>query len=290
LPVKETDKNLDHNKMPGLYTAGVFSIALPALFLLFYFQLPHSASIMSLLFYYILPIQAVTIIIATYILGHRVIPAAAGLNMASAAGAYLLWGQYSDPVFPFLLTLLIYSFAGAVIVACLKKKEQEKHDNLEWLSAVDCMTEVYNHRYFHQRLAEELARAKRTKSNVSVAFVDLDHFKHYNDQNGHIMGDMILKKTAAFLDCETRVHDIVCRYGGDEFVIILPDTTADETEAIATRLVSDYCLLELPGRFNTGTRLTLSIGVSACPGDSREIGELINQADTALYRAKALSI
>ncbi len=287
MPVKRIDKNLNHSKKPGLFTAGVFSVAVPALLLLFYFQLPHSAGIFNLLFYYVLPIQAVAIIIAAVIIGYRIIPTVAGLNLISAAGAYLLWGQYSDPVFPLLLTLLICSLAGAVLVACLKSKQQEKHDNLKWLSAVDCMTEVYNHRYFHQRLAEELARAKRTKSNVSVAFVDLDHFKQYNDQNGHIMGDMILKRTAAFLDHETRVHDIVCRYGGDEFVIILPDTTDDETEAIANRLVEDYRLLALPGRFNTGTRLTLSIGVSAYPGDSSEIGELVNQADTALYRAKA---
>jgi diguanylate cyclase (GGDEF)-like protein len=288
LPAKRTDRNLNHFIRPGLYTAGIFSLAFPALFLLFYFQLPHSAGILSLLFYYILPIQAVAIIVAAFIAGHRIIPAAAGLNLASAAGSFLLWGQNQDSVFPLLLTLLACSLAGAIIVAFLKQKDQEKHENLKWLSAVDCMTEVYNHRYFHQRLAEELARAKRTKSNVSVAFVDLDYFKQYNDQNGHIMGDMILKKTAAFLDRETRVHDIVCRYGGDEFVIILPDTTADETEAIATRLVRDYRLLALPGRFTAGTRLTLSIGISDYPGDSREIGELVNQADTALYRAKAL--
>jgi diguanylate cyclase (GGDEF)-like protein len=288
LPAKGTDRNLNHFKKTGSYTTGVFSVVLPALLLVFYFQLPYSANILSLLFYYLLPIQAVAIIIAAFMLGPRMIPAAAGLNLASAAGSYLLWGQYSDPFFPLLATLLASSFAAAVLIAWLQQKEQEKHENLEWLSAIDCMTEVYNHRYFHQRLAEEMARAKRTKSNVSVAFVDLDYFKEYNDQNGHIMGDMILKKTAAYLDCETRVHDIVCRYGGDEFVIILPDTTAEETEFIANRLVSDYRLLALPGRFNADTRLTLSIGVSAYPGDSREISELINQADTALYRAKAL--
>ncbi len=287
MPAKGTDRNLNHLKKPKLYTAGVFSVALPALLLLFYFQLPHSAGILSLLFYYVLPIQSVAIIVVAFIIGPRIIPAAAGVNLASAAGAYLLWGQNPDSVFPLLITLLVCSLAGAVLIACLQQKEQEKHDNLEWLSAIDCMTEVYNHRYFHQRLAEELARAKRTKSNVSVAFVDLDYFKQYNDQNGHIMGDMILKKTAAFLDRETRVHDVVCRYGGDEFVIIMPDTTADETEAIATRLVKDYRLLALPGRFSAGTRLTLSIGISDYPGDSTEIGELINQADTALYRAKA---
>ena len=238
---------------------------------------------------YLIPAISIIAIFTAYFLGLTGLFIAIAINLSAAAAVYSGTVPGAAANIPLIIALLAYSTAGSVIIACLTRNDRADRQNLEWLSAIDCLTEVYNHRYFQQRLAEEMARAMRSKSALTLVFVDVDYFKSYNDINGHIMGDIALKKTASFLNRETRIHDIVCRYGGDEFVIILPETDTADAAVITRRLVenyANYALGEMPGRSATDAALTLSIGLSSYPNQGQSIKELIQQADKALFAAK----
>ncbi len=235
---------------------------------------------------YIIPALAVISMISSFFFTSGGLIITLTANSAAAAIIFNRLPSVPDTLHSTLFAILIFSSAGSVLIAYYKNNERASRENLEWLSAVDCLTETYNHRYFQIRIAEEVARAERNKSSLALIFVDIDHFKQFNDQSGHIMGDVVLKKTAAFLNEKTRIHDIVCRYGGDEFVIILPDSDAGIAAIISERLVNGYPLLEMPSRHNMPAQLTLSIGVSDYPHSSSNLELLISQADTALYMAK----
>lgn len=236
--------------------------------------------------FYLLSAIAILAIVATYLYGSAGLIIGLPVITIAALTLFIQLPSIPETAHPQLFALLGYSAAGSILIAFFMKKEKSKRENLEWLSAIDPLTEVYNHRYFQQRLNEEIARAERNKSPLALIFVDVDHFKEYNDQNGHVMGDQALKKTAAFLDEVTRVHDVVCRYGGDEFVIILPECDAINAAVISERLVNSFNLLDLPGRMSSNVNLTLSMGVSDYPNYSLDMEELIHQADRALYMAK----
>ena len=263
-----------------LYAAAAAICGVVFLYLLPLFSATESALVG------LIPGVAIAAILLAYHFGVNGLAAGMALNLSAAAATLFSDEQISSTVLTALLLVLLYSAAGATVIFFWRKKELAGQQNLRWLSATDSLTQVYNHRYFHQRLEEELSRARRTKTEVSLAFIDLDKFKQYNDQNGHIMGDQALKKTAAFLDRETRLSDIVCRYGGDEFVIILPDTSAEETALIAGRLGEHYKQCKMPAAAGSQTSLTLSIGISSSPGRAADHDELIRQADRALFTAK----
>ncbi len=238
-------------------------------------------------FFFILPGIAVAAIIASALFGYAGLIPALFTNIFCAL--VLVGGLHTGEaksIYPALLSLLFFSTVGSVIVALLKGKDKSDRENLEWISVIDGLTEIYNHRYFQQRLSEEISRAERNRTPLALAFVDIDYFKQYNDLNGHILGDTVLKKVAAFLNRATRGHDVVCRYGGDEFVIILPDTDAAGAAQITGRLIEEFRSQKMPGEMNVDHPLSLSIGVSAYPRPGETKKELLHQADQALFLAK----
>ncbi len=159
-------------------------------------------------------------------------------------------------------------------------------ENNRRLANTDGLTGVYNHRYLHQQLDQEIERADRYGRRLSLVMADIDHFKAYNDTFGHPGGDAVLIAVADILRQVSRSADFVGRYGGDEFVLILPETPASEARIVAERARRYVEAIHLPaGGRVAGARVTLSLGVAEiAPTGGKE--ELIEAADAALYQAK----
>jgi diguanylate cyclase (GGDEF)-like protein len=153
------------------------------------------------------------------------------------------------------------------------------------LAITDGLTKLYIHRYFQQRLDEEMKRALRYGSEVSLILTDIDHFKNFNDTYGHQQGDRVLKEVAKIMRDSMREVDIVARYGGEEFTVICPEKSCDEIIIPAERLRRN---VEEAQFFINGERvpITISLGISTFPADATEKKMLIERADQALYYAK----
>jgi diguanylate cyclase (GGDEF)-like protein len=151
----------------------------------------------------------------------------------------------------------------------------------------DPLTGFFNHRYLHERLAEEILRAQRSREPLAVLMLDLDDFKLVNDTLGHLFGDEILRWTAEQIRAGIRANDIPTRYGGDEFAVILPATTADEACLVGERILGTLADNPYAAQDHGPIPVTASIGTAAFPAQGRTPRELIAAADLALYRVKA---
>ncbi len=163
---------------------------------------------------------------------------------------------------------------------------------------VDPLTDVYNYRYINQRMAEELERAKRYNLNLSLLFADVDFFKNVNDNIGHHGGNDVLMHIAGILNNSTqksispqlklRKTDIVARFGGEEFIVLAPETSKKDAFTLAERIRSTVESYNFPHlEANPESKITVSIGVAAFPEDDIENpGDLLKKADLAMYEAK----
>jgi diguanylate cyclase (GGDEF)-like protein/PAS domain S-box-containing protein len=159
-----------------------------------------------------------------------------------------------------------------------KRLEQE----LRRLSATDPLTGLYNRRHLAEALAKELDRARRHQLPLSLLMCDVDHFKQFNDRHGHECGDQVLQMVAQHLSAALRTHDLPCRYGGEEFVAVLPSTSQSGAYSVAERLRRDIAVTE-----TNGLHVTVSIGVASFPWVAAGSPQaLIEAADRALYDAK----
>jgi diguanylate cyclase (GGDEF)-like protein/PAS domain S-box-containing protein len=150
----------------------------------------------------------------------------------------------------------------------------------------DPLTGLYNRRYMEEMLERETLRAVRADQGLGVLMLDLDHFKNFNDTYGHDAGDTILRESAAFLLKSVRAEDIVCRFGGEEFIVILPVADLKVTQARADRIRSKLRELPVLHQGQSLGMVTVSIGVAELPQHGTSRKELIEAADAALYRAK----
>jgi two-component system, cell cycle response regulator len=163
----------------------------------------------------------------------------------------------------------------------------EANQRLAQLAITDGLTGLYNHRYFQERLANEVERSNRTLLPLSLLMIDVDHFKRYNDVNGHPAGDTLLRELAQILTEGRRLNDAVARYGGEEFAILLVDTPGQGAALLAEQLRHRVEEREFAHRASQpGGRLTISLGMATCPDDAKHPADLITIADKALYRAK----
>ncbi len=186
-----------------------------------------------------------------------------------------------------LMSLLLVASARVVgrLVGRIRTREAElvaANARLSELSARDPLTQLFNRRHLMSRLEDELARVRRGHA-LAVIMVDLDRFKRVNDEHGHERGDEVLKRIAAALAGATREVDVPGRYGGDEFVVLLPDTGAADARSVAERLVA--AVRGVGESFDAERPVTASVGVAvASPSD--EPRALIRRADERAYRAK----
>lgn len=155
----------------------------------------------------------------------------------------------------------------------------------EELSITDGLTGVYNYRYLRSALDREVARARRFREEFCVIMLDVDHLKDYNDVHGHLQGSEVLRRLAQVVTGELRASDILAKYGGDEFVVILPQTERAGGETLAERIRAAVEAHEFPGE-GDGIRITTSMGISQFPEDGESTRELLEAADTTLYSAK----
>ncbi len=170
----------------------------------------------------------------------------------------------------------------------MTKELEEKNRILNNLANIDGLTGVYNHRYFQNALDQEISRAIRQKSDLSLLLIDIDHFKSFNDTYGHQVGDFVLIEFAKTLKKHIRRYDILARYGGEEFAIILPETSSEDALVVSEKLrsaIEDYAFREKAAEYH----VTASFG-QACnnPASDSDFSKntFISQADQALYAAK----
>lgn len=162
-------------------------------------------------------------------------------------------------------------------------EELRLEQELRVLSTTDGLTGLFNRRHLEETLRTELVRAKRTRLPVSVLMFDIDHFKRFNDTYGHDQGDRVLKAVAAAVRGVVRETDIPCRYGGEEFLVILPATNGGEALSLSEHLRAFVESMEVDG-----LRVTISIGVATVPDiDAADADALVAAADGGLYAAKA---
>ncbi len=176
------------------------------------------------------------------------------------------------------LLTLISGQAAPAIHKHLMYKEMER------LAITDTLTSLYNRRHFQERLAGETQRTRRYGHGFSIVLMDIDNFKRLNDSCGHGVGDAVLKEFAALIKRCARSSDVVARFGGDEFVMLLPCTDRGAAVAAAERIraVVENCT------FPRRKKLTVSMGVASFPDDAEDGAETVTRADEALYAAKRL--
>lgn len=159
---------------------------------------------------------------------------------------------------------------------------KERAGEFEQLSVTDALTGLLNRRYIEQRLNEEVKRSNRHGYPMSFIMLDVDHFKSYNDTFGHPAGDEALKIVAQVIRDTLRGADVAARFGGEEFAILLPQTTDDEAANIAERVRHNVDMTEFPSR-----KVTISVGVASCSSELCSTIDLVSAADKALYSAKS---
>ena len=191
---------------------------------------------------------------------------------------YNLWIEVVMPMFVILITFAISYLAKYL----LKSRDFEYQYKL---ATTDGLTELYNHRYFQDTLKKEIDLSKRYEHEFSLIIIDIDFFKKFNDKYGHQVGDTVLKTVAQILKKNTRATDYVCRYGGEEMSIILPQTSRKEAMINAQRICKAVAENTLKVG-NTEVNITISLGVSTFPKDGETPQKIIECADKALYYAK----
>jgi diguanylate cyclase (GGDEF)-like protein/PAS domain S-box-containing protein len=149
----------------------------------------------------------------------------------------------------------------------------------------DPLTGLYNRRYLAEMLEHELARVKREKKPMSVIVTDIDHFKKINDNYGHQVGDEFLRKIANLISSHTRSSDIACRYGGEEFLLVMPGTSVKSAVKRAEELRLECAQIQIPYE-NKKLSVTLSFGVASYPAHGQGAEEIVIKADKALYKSK----
>jgi len=179
---------------------------------------------------------------------------------------------------------------ASIIAICLENVIS--NEMLKYIGLTDALTGVYNRRYIDRRLVEEIARARRQASRISLLYIDVDHFKRVNDTVGHQGGDEVLREVATRVKNELRISDALARFGGEEFVALLIDADIESATMVANRIRES--VVGMPVELASGQLLTVSVSIGVATLDDFErdhtiegvAQQLVAHADSALYQAK----
>jgi diguanylate cyclase (GGDEF)-like protein len=182
---------------------------------------------------------------------------------------------------------LVESVASHASVALDRTDYYQRSEDLRKISITDPLTDLYNRRFFQDRINEEIERSRRHGLPVSLIMLDIDNFKHYNDTYGHLAGDEALRLIAATIKNSVRNIDRVARYGGEEFAVILPMTEISAARDIAERVRSGVAGRYFPDdALRAAVKMTASLGIASFPQHADNLLDLVGSADKALYMAK----
>lgn len=212
------------------------------------------------------------------------------LNIINCINLYFLYNLLNELIYFHMASFRFVSIALSGLVYLLSKRQTKYIEKLKQNSSLDSLTEIFNHRYFQDRLEIEFIRAKRMKLELGIIMMDIDNFKRYNDTYGHKSGDVILFETAQIIKQAARPQDVVCRYGADEFVIILPYLNKDSIDKAAEDIHKAYKDYIDKREDAKELSISISLGYSSYPNIASTKDELLSQADTALYHAKQQGI
>jgi len=193
---------------------------------------------------------------------------------------------------------------GYVVIKGMKGEDKEKvvilghqlalglrrihlYEQIEKIAITDSLTALHTRRYALERLQEELERSRVRKIRLSIIMMDVDSFKKFNDKYGHLTGDQILREIGTIVKANIREIDIAGRYGGEEFMVVLPDTGREGAQFAAERIRQAAEVAAIKA-YDTHIKVTVSIGIATYPDDAKKTEELIDKADWALYRSKKL--
>jgi diguanylate cyclase (GGDEF)-like protein len=199
-----------------------------------------------------------------------------------------LLGKINNPIkLYWQIAFMIFLSATIFIFYLIIKRENHKLSKLSRqfyeLSIKDPLTGLFNRRFFYEILEREIEKSRRKEKVFTIAIGDLDNFKKINDTFGHLEGDRILTEVAQIIKDNIRKYDIAARLGGEEFAILLPETTKEEALAIIDRLREEICRRNL---CEGNKKLSISFGLSSFPEDGQTLDTLLSRADRALYDAK----
>lgn len=215
---------------------------------------------------------------------------AASMMSLSAYLIYILIAYYSmkfehlwlEVVYPLIFSIAAFTCAY-IVKYLIKSRDFEQQYRL---ATTDGLTELYNHRYFQEQIRMQVEQSKRYNNNFSLIIIDIDFFKKFNDTFGHQSGDAVLRQVAQTLKKNVRATDIVCRYGGEEMSIILPNTGKDEAFSTAQKICERVANRKFKLSGDRETNVTISLGVSTFPYDGDTASAIIEEADKRLYNAK----
>ena len=239
----------------------------------------------------------ISVILSSFLLSATVTIILAAAQFAALFALSLAVPGLAGPGWPSLLAYTLVVAALSIVASYIKQRDLKQIDQqtqqlvesearLRKLSVRDPLTGLFNRRYLEATLERELARAARKRLPLGVIMLDIDHFKRFNDLSGHAAGDAILQGVAGLLFASIRDSDIACRYGGEEFTIILPEASRDATRQRAEKICADARLLRIDYAGQTLERVTLSVGVAVFPDFGPAAAAVMAAADAALYRAK----
>jgi diguanylate cyclase (GGDEF)-like protein len=178
-------------------------------------------------------------------------------------------------------TVLIFAEYLSLSIANIRLWERLTDQSIR-----DPLTGLFNRRYIEETIQREILRAAKNQTKIGIIMADIDHFKNFNDTHGHKAGDELLIKLANFFKFEIRGSDIACRYGGEEFILILPETSIEGTYKRAEHIREEVKNLKVYFQDQLLPSITLSMGISIYPDHGIELNDLIQVADTGLYKAK----
>jgi diguanylate cyclase (GGDEF)-like protein len=191
---------------------------------------------------------------------------------------------------------------GYLVASGIKERDKEKfgilaqqfvlgikrailYQNVQELATMDSLTGIFTRRYWFERCNEEMERSRKFNYELSFLMLDIDHFKDFNDKYGHLVGDVILMAVSNTIKENIRQIDLVGKYGGEEFCVILTETNAEGAQFVAER-IRKAMEEKSVAAYDEDLKVTISIGVSAFPQDSSDLNTLVDKADQALYKAK----